>query len=81
MLALEFAQIVLLAELSGCLTGSGPPAPVGPVDGPPQAPAGGRTLPRAPHFAACCQAGRRREASSGLSFGVNAGLDSSKSLV
>ena len=39
-----------------------------------QATAGGRTLPRAPHFAACCQAGRRREASSGLSFGVNAGL-------
>jgi hypothetical protein len=29
---------------------------------------------RAPHFTACCQTGRRREASSGLSFGVNAGL-------
>ena len=39
-----------------------------------QATAGGRTLPRAPHFSACCQAGRRREASFGLSFGVNAGL-------
>jgi hypothetical protein len=39
---------------------------VGPADDFQQATAGGRTLPRAPHFAACCQAGRRREASSGL---------------
>ena len=33
-----------------------------------QATAGGRILPRAPHFAACCQAGRRRECVARLIF-------------
>ena len=57
---LEFAWIVLLAELPGQVVISS------------RRRWGG--LPRAPHFAAWCHAGRRRGTSSGLSFGVNAGL-------
>ena len=75
---------MLLAELSGCLTGSGPPAPksssasgtggLGPADGLHPSTAEGAHSPVRPILLLAVRPGGAGKASSGLSLGVNASL-------